>query len=50
MPAVQALRVSYQFLVGRQKGSARTQLWEAWLLEPQTRDTNPPKTGHPKQG
>lgn len=46
MPVGKALRVSYQFLVGWQKGSARTQLWEAWLLEPQTRDPKPPKIGH----
>lgn len=50
MPVVKALRVSYQFLVGWQKGSARTQLWEAWLLEPQTRDPKPPKIGHLSRG
>lgn len=43
MPVGKALRVSYQFLVGWQKGSARTQLWEAWLLEPLTRDPKPLK-------
>lgn len=29
VPVVKAWRVSYQFLVGRRKGRARTQLWEA---------------------
>lgn len=43
-------RVSYQFLVGWQKGSGRTQLWEAWLLEPQTPDPKPPKIGHLSRG
>ncbi|EPQ20444.1 hypothetical protein D623_10021624 [Myotis brandtii] len=50
MPVGKALRVSCQFLVGWQKGSARTQLWEAWLLEPQTRDLKPPKIGHLSRG